>query len=892
MDWIRVLFSRAAALFHRPALDIDLDDEMREHISLAVEENSRRGMTRDAARTAALREFGGVTQIKESYRLQRGMPWIETLAQDLRFAARTLRKSPGFTTIAILTLSLGIGGNTAIFSIVNGVLLNPLPFSHPEQLVALHESKPNFENGSISYPNFLDWRKENHSFSSMALARGYGFSLTGRGDAEQVNAEFLSEGFFALLGVHPMLGRDFTAADEQPGAAPVAIIGEGLWRRKLNADPSILGQTVTLNGKNFTVAGVLPARFRLRVSNFQASDVYAPIPQWGNSILMDRGAGLGFHGIARLKPGVTLEQARADMDRVTRDLAAAYPDANRGIGASMIPLKEQMVGSARQFLLVLLAAVGFVLLIACVNVASLLLARSAGRSHEFAMRAALGASRGRVIRQLLTESLLLGVAAGVVGLIPAVWGTQAALKVLPAALPRADEIGVDVRVLAFTTIVSLLTGIVFGLAPAWKISRADPQAALKAGARSASGTHHRALGAFVIAEMAIALVLLAGAGLMIRSLVRLWNVDPGFNQRNIETFNIAFPPSMASATPDAARAKIRALNETLAATPGIKAVSNTWGAFPMNGEDDQWFWIDGQPKPESNNEMNWVIDYIVDPDYLRVMQIPLKRGRFLGREDDEHAPLVVVVDEVFANRFFPGQDPIGKRIHLYYNSGKAAQIVGVVGHVKQWGLDADDGQSLRAEYYLPVMQAPDSFLAGATATNIAARYEGSRSAVLDSLRRAIKQVSSDQVLFGEETMENIVADSLASRRFAMIMLGGFAALALALACVGIYGVMTYLVSQRTQEVGIRMALGAQRGHVLMLVFANGARLALIGAIIGIAGAVGLTRLMRDLLFDVSPTDPAILAGTGVLLLLVALAACVIPARRAASIDPMRALRTE
>jgi predicted permease len=890
---IRILLSRCSALLSTRRLDDDLDEELRTHIEFAVEEKLKRGMPDQGARTAALREFGGVAQIQERYRTQRGIPWLATLSRDVHFGARLLWKNPGFTVVAVLTLALGIGGNTAIFSIVNGVLLNPLPFPHPDRLVALHESKSNFENGSISYPNFLDWRKDNRTFSSMALGRRWSFSLTGRGDAEQVKANFVSSGYFALLGVDPLLGREFTDAEDQPGATPVALISEGLWRRKFSAAPDILGQTVALDGKNFTIVGVIPASLHLRVPGFRDQDVYAPIRQWGNSILMDRGAGLGFHGIARLKPGVTIEQARADMGKVTSNLAAAFPDADRGIGASIVPLKEQIVGDTRPFLEVLLAAVGFVLLIACVNVASLLLARSAARSREFGVRTALGASRGRIVRQLLTESLLLGIGAGALALFPAVWGTHAALKKLPAALPRVEEIGLDFRVLAFTTIVSLLTATLFGVAPALKTSQTNPHASLKEGGRGASGSHHRALATFVVAELAIALVLLTGAGLMIRSLVRLWDVDPGFNPQNVLSFGLSLPPSMANASLDEIRAKSRALNSSFAATPGIKAVSQVWGALPMGGEDDQLFWVDGQPKPANDQSMSQTIDYIVDPDYLKVMQIPLKRGRFLTMQDDEHSPLVVVIDDVFARKFFPGQDPIGKHIHLVYNSGKLAQIVGIVAHVKQWGLDSDDAQSLRAEYYLPCMQASDDFLAGMrSGPGMVVRYDGSLATVLDSIRRVNKQMSSEQVIYGDQTMDSVISDSMAARRFAMILLGAFAGLALVLACVGNYAVMAYLVGQRTQEIGIRMALGAQRGDVLSLVLRRGARLTLIGAGIGTGAALALTPLMRSLLFDVSPSDPVILGSGSLLLIAVALAACVIPARRAASIDPVRALRTE
>ena len=892
MDQIRTLLARIASLFRRGKLDAELDEEVRAHIDLAIEENLRGGMSSQQARTAALRSFGGMTQTKEAYRTRRGLPWIETLVQDLHFGARTLGKSPGFTAIAVLTLALGIGGNTAVFSIVNGVLLNPLPFPHSEQLVTLDESKPNFPQGSISYPNFLDWQRDNRSFSSMAIARSYSFNMTGRGNAEQVNGEYISPEMLSLLDVHPLLGRNFTRDDNQSGAGPVALIGEGLWRRKFDATPAILGQPVTLDGKSYSIIGVIPASFHLRFSNFREQYVYTPIGQWSNPYLLNRAFGLGVHGIARLRPGVTVEQARTDMDRITRNLALAFPDADMGIGASISPLQERMVGDTRPFLMVLLAAVGFVLLIACVNVASLLLARSARRSREFAVRVALGASRARVICQLLTENLLLAIAAGALGLLLAAWGTHAGLKLLPAALPRAEEVGLDFRVLAFTLTISLLTGTISGLAPALASRQATPHAALKEGGRSTASSHQRALGTFVVIEMAVALVLLIGAGLMTRTLVRLWNVDPGFNPHNVLTFGLSLPPSMMNASPERIRAAFRAVDARLAATPGIKAVSLMWGAAPMGGDDERSFWFDGQARPASDQDMKQALAYVTEPDYLRIMQIPLKRGRFFTQQDDEHSPRVAVIDEAFASKYFPNQDPIGKRIRTS-DTGNVVEIVGEVAHVKQWGLDLDDMQPLHAQIYLASMQMPDSFIAiTPSGSSMVVRYEGNLAAVLDSLRRANRQMSSEQVIYGDQTMESVISDTMVSRRFAMILLGAFAGLAMALACIGIYGVTTYLVSQRTQEMGIRMALGAQRRDVLALVLWGGARLTLIGVAVGIGASLVLTRLMHSLLFNVSPTDPAILIGVSLLLVLVALTACAIPAARASSIDPMRALRTE
>ena len=815
-----------------------------------------------------------------------------TMIEDVRYGLRMLRKNADFTVVAVLTLALGIGANTALFSVVNGVLLNPLPFRDPDQLIALSESKPNFAQGSISYPNFRDWQKENHTFSAMAIARSYGFSLTGMGEAEQVNAEFMSSDFFPLLGVKPVLGRTFASGEDEIGAASVALISAGLWQRKFSRAPDILGKSLTLNGKGYAIIGVIPASFHLVAPSFRDSELYVPIGQWNNNLLPKRGAGLGIHGFGRLKPGVTIEQARADMDMVTGNLAAAYPDDDKGISANLVPLKQRMVGNVQPLLLVLLAAVGFVLLIACVNVANLLLARSTGRMREFAIRSALGATRIRVVRQLLVESVLLAVAGGALGLLLAAWGTRVALGVLPTALPRGEEIGLDARVLIFTMGISLLAGILFGLVPALKTSQPDLQATLKEGGRGTSGTRHRAQAVFVVVEMALALVLLIGAGLMIRSLTQLWRVDPGFNPRNLLTFSLTMPPSMMNATPDVIRARIRALDDTLASVPGVRAASLLWGAFPMSGDDERQFWLEGQPKPVSENDMSWTLDYIVGPNYLKAMETSLLRGRFLSPQDNEHSPLVIAIDDVFARKFFPNQDPIGKRININGYS-VPAEIVGIVSHVKQWGLDSDDKQELQAQMYLPFMQMTDAAMALVpSGMSVVVRSNGEPTALLDSIRHASEQISSEQVIYAPQTMSEIISASLAEQRFSMILLGVFAALALVLASVGIYGVISYGVGQRTHEIGIRMALGARPAHVVRLVLGQGGALALAGVALGLASALVLTRLMASLLYGVRATDPLTFAGVAVLLALVALAACYIPARRATKVDPMVALRYE
>jgi putative ABC transport system permease protein len=816
---------------------------------------------------------------------------MTSLLQDIQYGLRTLRQAPGFTVVAVLTLALGIGANAVLFSVVNGVLLNPLPFPQADRLIALHESKPNFAQGSISYPNFRDWQKDNHTFSSLAVHRGYAFSLTGSGEAEQVNAEFISSDFFRVLGVSPVLGRNFAPGEDEVGAAPVALISAGFWQRKFGSAPDVLGKVLTLDGRNYTVVGVIPASFHIPIPGSRERELYAPIGQWNNPLLLSRGAGLGIHGIARLKPGVTIEQARADMQSVTGNLANAFPDIDRGIGASLVPLKEQMVGDVQPILLVLLAAVGFVLLIACVNVANLLLARSTGRAREFAIRAALGASRRRVLRQLLTESILLAAVGGGLGLLLAAWGTRAALGFMPTTLPRAEEIGLDSRVLFFTLGITLLAGVLFGLAPALKLSQPNLHETLAEGARGSSGSHHRIQGVFVAVEMALALVLLIGAGLMVRSLVRLWSVDPGFNPHQVLSFNVSPPPSLISATPDAIRAAMRDLHDRLQATAGVKAASITLGALPLGSDDEQRFWFDGQPKPASQNDMGWAIDYIVDADYLKVMQTPLLRGRFLTDADNEHAPGVVVVDEVFANKYFPNQDAIGKRLHLN-NSDAPSEIVGIVGHVKQWGLDSDDTESLRAQFYIPCLQMPDEFIKLiASGMSVVVRSNGA-DGLFNSIRRTSEQMSRQQVLYGAQTMDEIIANSLAARRFSMTLLGIFAGLALLLASVGIYGVISYVVGQRVHEIGIRMALGAKQEDIMRMILGTGGKLALTGVGVGLLAALGITRLVASMLYGVGAKDPLTFAVVAILLTLVALAACYIPARRATRVDPMVALRYE
>jgi predicted permease len=806
--------------------------------------------------------------------------------QDLRLGLRMLLKNPGFTAVVVLTLALGIGANVALFSVVNGVLLNPLPFPQPDPLVTLDQSKPNFDMGAIPYPNFRDLQKDNKTFSSMAISRGFGFSLLGAGEAERVTARLVSADFFSVLDVKPALGRAFAPGEDEPGAGPVAMISSDLWQRKFGASQDVVSKSLTLDDKTYTIIGVTPANFSL----FRGTDVYVPIGQWNNPALKVRGAGLGLHGIGRMKPGVTVEQAQSDLNSIMGRLAEAYPDTNRGNGSKVSPLKERMIGGIGPTLWLLLGAVGFVLLIACVNVSNLLLARSTSRSREFAIRAALGAGRWRLLRQSLTESMLLAVAGGGLGLVVASWGTNAALAVLPTTLPRASEVGLDTRVLIFTIAISLFTGILAGLAPALRTSKWRLSESLKEGGRGASKARGRAQGLMVAVEMALAVVLLIGAGLMIRSLSALWNVDPGFRADNVLTFSLSLSPSMRSASPAATRAALHELSDQIGSSPGIRAVSFSAGAIPLAGEDDLFFWIDGQPKPASQSEMNMALVYRVEPGYLTAMNIPLKQGRFFTNQDDERSQSVVVIDEVFARKYFGNTDPVGKRIRQ--DEQDPQQIIGVVGHVKQWSIDSDEEETLQAQLYEPFRQFSDNSMNGlAAGLGVITRFEGA-SPPFESIRHVVQSQNKQNVVSRPQTMNEVIAASLAQQRFSMILLDAFAVVALLLASLGLYGVISYLVGQRTHELGIRLALGAQRSDVLRLVLGHGMKMALGGVALGLLAALGLTRLLAKMLYGVSTTDPATFAVITLLLMTVALLACFVPARRATKVDPLVALRYE
>jgi len=812
---------------------------------------------------------------------------MDTFLLDLKCSLRTLGRTPGFAVIAVLTLALGIGANTALFSVVNGVLLNPLPFPQPDRLLAVYTNSSQFGTSSTTYPNFLDWRKETRALAAIAGYRFQDYNLTGTGEPERLHGLMVSAEFFSILGITPRVGRAYRPEEDVVGAVPVALISEGIWKRKFGSSKDAVGTSLVLNGEPHTILGVVPGKVAL----FRAADVFVPIGQWSEPAFRDRRIGMGMHAIGKLKTGVSLAEARSDMELVGKHLADAYPASNGGLGIVLFPLKEDRVGDVRPMLFVLLGAVGFVLLIACANVANLLLARSTGRTREFAIRAALGAGQARVVRQLLTESVLLALAGGAIGLAFAHWGLEAVLAALPKALPRTDEIALDWHVLAFTLGVALVTGILFGLAPALRMFKPNLQDTLKEGGRGGSGERHRTQKIFVAVEMALAVVLLVGAGLMIRSLAVLWGINPGFDPHNVITYALSLT-SEKTATAAQLRQLYRAHLTAFEGTPGIEKVSMTGGSIPMTGDSEIPFWVEGTPKPTSENDMPFALFYLTTPGYRDVMRIPLIRGRFFTDQDDEHSADVAVIDEAFARKFFRDQDPVGKRVNLALLDTHP-QIIGVVGHVEHWGLGDTQHETLQAQIYLPIWQVPDHFW---TLLNSGCEYVARTAAqpigTMNGLRAAAAKVDSTSVLYQPERMDEIVKNSVAVQRFTMILLSMFAGLALVLSGIGIYGVIAYVVGQRSHEFGIRIALGAQRGDVLRMVLRDGAKVALAGVIVGLIAAVGLTRLMANMIYGVGVRDPVTFAGVAIVLTMVALAACYVPAWRATRVDPMIALRYE
>lgn len=807
---------------------------------------------------------------------------MTTLWQDLKYGVRMLVRSPGVTVIAVLALALGIGANTAIFSVVNGVLLRPLPFEEPERLVRLSEDAPQVPQMSISYPNFLDWREQNKVFTGIAAFQFQSYNLTGADEPERLPGRNVSANFFSLLGVKPAAGRTFLLEEDRPGAARVCVVSNGLWQRRFGSDPNLVGKQLTLNNESYTVVGVLPPSYRFGT----ATDVFAPIGLKADT-MTERGNHPGIYAIARLKPGVTVEQARSELVGLAKRLAKQY---GKGDSATVTSLQEFFVGDIRPSLLVLLGAVGFVLLIACANVANLLLARAASRSREIAIRTALGAGRLRIVRQLLTESVLLALLGGTFGLLLALWGIDAIRSASIDSIPTTAVINLDTSVLLFTLFVSLLTGVFFGLAPALHASKLDLNESLKEGGRSATtGSGSKQLrNLLVVAEVALSLMLLVGAGLLIKSFTHLRATDPGFDPQKLLAMQLALPAKEGEGRKVANF--FSELNARLKAIPGVEAIAFSTG-LPLFGTGDTSFAIEGRPELEPGKRPQ-TMQYITSPDYLRAMGIRLVKGRFFNEHDTQNSQLVAVIDEAFARQQFPNEEPLGQRIAGdKQNDIPAAEIVGVVAHVKHFGVDAPE--RIQPQLYLAFNQVPDKFLPLVVdRMNLVIRTTTDPAGMTAVVRREVAAIDKNQPVYNVNTMEQVLSESIATERLSTTLLAVFACVALILAAVGIYGVMSYTVAQRTHEIGVRMALGAQARDVLRLVVGQGMTLALIGVAVGLLGAFAVTRVMSGLLFGVSATDPVTFIGVALLLATIALLACLIPALKATKVDPMIALRYE
>ncbi|MGH9840094.1 MAG: ABC transporter permease [Blastocatellia bacterium] len=816
---------------------------------------------------------------------------MQTLLQDLRYGARMLIKNPGFTLVAIITLALGIGANTTIFSVINSLLLKPIPFRDAERLVLVWQAQagdPNDRN-IVSAPNYWDWERQNDVFEKMAIldSAGRGYNLAGSGEPERVSGVRVSAGFFDVLGVKPRLGRTFSPEEEQPGKHQVVVISNGLWRNRYNSDPNIIGQTVKVDSENHTVIGVMPPDFEFQL--------YSPIRQLWVPVAYTKGdqerGSNSFMCLARLKPGVTVEQARARMNIIGRSLAEQYPQDNAGRTATVDPFIGFGQEDQQKTLLMLLAVAGFVLLIACVNVANLLMARGAARQREFAIRAALGASRTRTIRQLLTESLLLAFAGGLAGILIAVWTGSLLLKVLPnnlravpfRSISEASGLSIDYKVLAFTWGITCLTGIIFGLAPALIFSKRNVNEFLQEGSRSTTGGGARLRQGLVILEVALALVVLTGAGLMIQSMARLLGVAPGFDPHNLLVMSMSLPQENLYYGPPAHPQFARDLQQHVGNIPGVVSVSAVSHMPIGGGNAGRGFVIEGRPDPGSENQPGAKYT-IICPDYFRTMGIKQVSGREFTEQDSLSAPGVIVINEAMAKRYWPNEDPLGKRIKIgLFNTDAPWQtIVGVAQDVKQGGLD----RQTRPEFFRPYNQAAWPVM------TVVARTASSPGAFINPIKQALIRIEPDRAPSGIRTMNEVVYDSVGSRRFPMMLLAAFSLVALTLAAVGISGVVAFAVSQRTREIGIRMALGARKGDVIRLALKRSMIAAWIGVGVGLAASLALTRFLTGLLFEVKPMDPVIISCAAFILAGVAFVACYLPARRAAKVDPMIALRYE
>lgn len=880
MERLNILIARLRGLLRREAVIEDIEDELRSHIEWETQTNIERGMKPEEARVLALRSFGNFGRIKELAYEIRGGGIMETIWQDLRFGLRMLAKSPGFTLVAVLTLALGIGANTAIFSVVNAVLLRPLPYPESEGLVRIWEDPGNIAKNFVNPRNYADFRDQNQIFEQVAAISTQSTNLTGEGEPERVINARVASGFFSILRINPALGRTFLPQEDQTGNEHVAVLSHSLWQRRFGADPKAIGQTLMLNGESLTIIGVMPAGFSFPVG----IDLWTPLV-FTPEQMADSSRGSHFLSvIGRLKPQRTVEQAQAEMDTIYHRLRQQHPESLAKWKVHVFSMYQDSVGGVKSSLFTLLGAVCFVLLIACANVANLMLARATTRQREISIRTALGASRARLIRQLLTESVLLALVGGALGVLLGWGGIKLLVHLDPGTIPRLDEIDIDRSVLIFTSLLSLLSGVIFGLAPAWQSSKIDLNKALKeaTGRGSIGGGQAYLRQLFVVAEVALSLVLLVGAGLMIRSFIRLGQVELGFNPENVMAMRVALPRSRYADRPPQI-AFYRQVVERVKALPGVQSAALVSDP-PISGSVGLWqngFGIEGRPAlpPGQGNSayLRWTT-----PDYFKTLGISLLKGRLLTEADNQDTPWVTVIDEAMARRYFPNEDPLGKRVVVYWSEQRPREIVGVVSHVRQTSLDYEAGPHM----YIPYYQTPLNY------ATLLVKTPTDSTALAASIKSEVLAVDRQQPVYAVTTMKQIIAASIAERRFHLTLLGIFAGVALVLATVGIYGVMSYAVTQRTPEIGIRLALGAQASDVLKLVIGRGLLLTVIGVGIGLAAAFALTRLMSGLLFGVSPTDPMTFTGIALLLTLVSLLACYLPARRATKVDPMVALRYE